>query len=49
MKGVAQRFSKIKMAADEPGAITGAASARSSWLTRPEETPSKTARSIVPS
>ena len=28
MNGVAQRFSKIKMAAEDPGAITGAASAQ---------------------
>ena len=49
MNGVAHRFSKIKMAAEDPGEITGAASARSSWLTRPEDTPSNTARSIVPS
>ena len=43
--GVAQRFSKIKMPADEPGSITEPASSRSLSSSRPDDAPSKIARS----
>ena len=46
---MAQRFSNIRIPADEPGLMTEAASAKSLSSTSPDETPSNMAKSNRPS